>query len=521
LVPVPYLQTRKAERKPAPAPATGHTASLQPVPRSAFAAAGLATLLLLAVSWQYGYHRDELYFLEAGPHHLAWGYVDQPPLTPALAAFGNWLLGASPTAIRVVPALVMGLTVILTALCARELGGGRVAQTIAAVAGATVPEWLGGGHLLSTTPLDTLAWGALLYVVIRIIRRDEDRLWLAAGAIAGVGLLNKWNLAFLAVALALGLLFSSERGRLRSPYLWAGIAIAALIWLPNLIWQAQNDWPSLTMLRHLHHENVDDGNQAAFIPAQVLYVGFAVLPIWVAGLVHLARNPATRPYRGIAIAYGLLVAWSLASAGKPYYISGMYVALIGAGAVATEGWLQRRAGRFPSYRALLVAILILAVPTVVLALPVLPARTLHDTNLQDINYDLGEQIAWPRMVDQIADAYRSLPAGERRRAVLFTSNYGEAGAIDRYGPALGLPTAYSGHNSYWYWGPPPGRRSPAVVAVGLPRSYLLRYFAHVDLVGRLSNGLGVSDDEQHAPLVICHGQRARWPALWPQLRHFN
>jgi hypothetical protein len=275
------------------------------------------------------------------------------------------------------------------------------------------------------------------------------------------------------------------------------------------------------MLRHLHHENIDDGNQAVFIPAQVVYVGLAALPIWVAGLVRLARNPAARPFRWIAIAYGLLFAWSLVSAGKPYYISGLYVPLIGAGAVATEGWLSRRRGRFPSYRALLVAIVVLALPGIVIALPVLPANTLHDTKLQKTNYDLGEQIGWPRMVGQIAAAYHSLPAGQRRHAVVFTSNYGEAGAIDRYGPADGLPTAYSGHNSFWFWGPPPGRRAPAVVAVGLPRGYLHRFFDRAFLVGRLSNGLGVSDDEQHAPIVICHGQKQPWSVIWPRLRHFN
>jgi hypothetical protein len=478
-------------------------------------------MLLLAVSWRYGYHRDELYFLEAGSHHLAWGYVDQPPLTPALAAFGNWVFGDSPSAIRILPALAMGVTVVLSALCARELGGGRVAQVVAAVAAATVPEWLGGAHLVSTTPFDVLAWAALLYVVIRIVRRDDDRLWLGAGAITGVGLLNKWNIAFLVVALAAGLQLSGERQRFRSPYLWAGVAIAALIWLPNLIWQASNDWPSLTMLRHLHHENIDDGNQAVFIPAQVVYVGLAALPIWVAGLVRLMRNPAARPFRWIAVAYGLLFAWSLVSAGKPYYISGLYVPLIGAGAVASEGWLSRRRGRFPSYRALLVAIVVLALPGIVVALPLLPASTLRATKLQETNYDLGEQIAWPRMVGQIAAAYSSLPADQRRQAVVFTSNYGEAGAIARYGPADGLPTAYSGHNSFWFWGPPPGRRATAVVAVGLPRGYLHRFFDRAFLVGRLSNGLGVSDDEQHAPIVICHGQKQPWSVIWPRLRHFN
>jgi Dolichyl-phosphate-mannose-protein mannosyltransferase len=480
----------------------------RPVLAIAFAIAALE----LAVSWRYGYHRDELYFLEAG-HHLAFGYVDQPPFAPLVGRLSTLLFGNTPTALRVFPALSLGAVTFLAGAITRELGGTRYPQVLAAVAVGLAGEFVGSSHLLSTTPFDVLAWVALSFVVIRIIRTGNERLWIAAGLIAGAGLEDKWTIAFFTAALAVGFLATAERRWFRSPWLWAGVGIALALWLPNLLWQASHGWPVAELDRNLHSEAIDDGNLYTFIPAQLIYVGPLAAPIWIAGLVRLWGGP----YRCFTIAYGVLFVFFLVTLGKPYYIGPIYGVLLSAGAIATADWIERRQG-WLTERRVLAAVVIAGVIALPLALPVVPARTLHSVELQSINYDLGEQIGWPHMVGQIAAAYDSLPPGERSRAVVFASNYGEAGAVDRYGGG-DLPQAYSGHNSYWLWGPPPGR-TPALL-VGFRRRYLHRYFTGLRRVGTLSNGLGVSDDELGAPIWTARSVRGSWATQWPRLQHYN
>jgi hypothetical protein len=416
----------------------------------------------------------------------------------------------------------MAATVLLTALTAREMGGGRTAQTIAAVSAATVPVWLGGAHLMSTTAFDVLVWAALIYLFTRIVTRGDGRLWLLAGAVAGVGLENKWNVLFLAGSLAVGLIANGQWRLLANRWLAGGALIALLLWLPNLIWQSDNGWPSLEMLGNLHDENVDDGVQATFIPSQIVYVGPFLLPIWIAGLVRLFRNPDARPYRALGIAYPLLFVWFLASAGKPYYLSGLYVGLLAAGAIAVEGWLVRGGGRIArSPRAVVTLILIGAIPGTVIGLPILSEQQTADAGLVNVNYDLGEQIAWPAMVGQIATAYERAGLDHAADPVILTGNYGEAGAVDRYGGPLGLPRSYSGQNSYSAWGPPPGERSDQVLGVGLPVAYMERFFDSCTPEGRLDDGLDLDTDEQGEPLTACTGQRLPWPELWPKLRRYG
>jgi hypothetical protein len=476
--------------------------------------------LLLAVAPRYGYHRDELYFLEAG-RHLAWGYVDQPPFVAFVAHLADVTLGGSPLAIRLRPALADGVVVVLTALTARRLGGRRFAQVVAALSAATTAVYLGASHLLSTTPFDFLAWAAILYLVVRILGGDDQRLWLAVGAIAGVGLMNKWTVLLLALGLAAGLLATAQRRHLRSPWLWAGAAIALAIWSPNLVWQARHGWPTLEMLDNLHGENVEDGNQLVFVPAQILYTGFLLTPIWIAGLRWMLRKPEGRPYRPIAWAYLVLFVAFLATAGKPYYLAGMYVPLLAAGSVVTERWLERRGERFPSKRAVAVAIVAVAAVGLPIGLPMLPARVLHTAPLQAINYDLGETIGWPELTRDVTAVYRSLPAEERRSAVVITGNYGEAGAIERFGPALGLPGAFSGHNSFWWWGPPAVARSTTIWVGDASLSYLGRFWDSCSVARHIDNGLGVDNEEQGQAIWICRGQRRTWAAIWPELKHYG
>jgi 4-amino-4-deoxy-L-arabinose transferase-like glycosyltransferase len=412
--------------------------------------------------------------------------------------------------------------VVFGALIARELGGDRFAQILAALSVGVAGEFVGASHLLSPTPFDQLFWVIASYLVIRLIRTGNERLWLAVGVTVGIGLLNKWTIAFFVLALAIGLGATLEqRHQFRSPWLWAGALIGLAIWAPNLIWQADHSWPVVEMSKSLHREAIEDGNLYSFIPAQLIYVGLVALPIWVAGLWWLARSPEGRPYRAFAWAYGLLFAFFLASLGKPYYLGPIYGVMLPAGAVATERYLERRRQRgWLSQRRILAAVLVVGLTGLPIALPILPAATLHDVPLQDINYDLGETIGWPQLVNTVSRVYRSLPARRRATAVILTSNYGEAGAVDRFGPALGLPPAYSGHNNYWWWGPPAEPRG-TTIAVGFNRRYMNRYFRRVRPASRISNFIGVDNDEQGAPVWLGRGPKAGWAASWPRLRHYN
>jgi 4-amino-4-deoxy-L-arabinose transferase-like glycosyltransferase len=482
--------------------------------------AGGTALLLLVVAPRYGYHRDELYFLEAA-RHLAWGFVDQPPLAPAVTLLADSLLGGSPLALRVLPAVTAGALVVLAGLTARTFGGGRFAQILAALCVATVAVFLGVGHLLSTTTFDFLVWAVVLYLVVRILDGADERLWLVVGVVSGIGLLNKWTVVFLAAGLVIGLLVTPQRLRLASPWPWVGAALALVIWSPNLLWQIRNDWPTMEMLSNLRERNLDDDVQLTFLPLQLLYVGPLLAPIWFAGVRWLLVKPEGRAWRSIAWTFLFLVAFFLATGGKPYYIAPMYVPLLGAGSVAVERWLAGRARKFPSRRAVVAAVLLGAVPGLFISLPILPAEVMSSVPLQEINYDLGETIGWPTFAAQVAAVYRTLPAVERASTVLFTGSYGEAGGLDRFGPALGLPEAYSGHNSYWWWGPRPLRRSAAIAVGYFDESFLSRFWDVISVAGRIDNGIDVDNEEQGVTIWLCRQPLAEWATIWPELRHYN
>lgn len=477
------------------------------------AVGGLVALVLLAFAGGYGYHRDELYFLAAGDH-LAWGYPDQGPLTPLLAHVMDAIAPGSLTVLRVPPALMAGATVLVTGLICFELGGARRAQLIAAGCAAVASIVLVTGHLLSTTTLDLLAWALVSWLIVRAIRTGEGRLWIAAGAVSGVALLNKPLIAFLLLSLGAGLLVVGPRSALRGRWPWLGLLVALVLWAPWLIWQGAHGWPQLEV-----SSSIASGGSAssqprwALLPFQMLLVSPVLAPVWIAGLVALARDKPMRAYRFFAVAWLVLVVIFLATAGKPYYLAGTFPVLLGAGAIRTDRWLQR-GSRTLRRGALGVALALSAVVSAVIALPILPEKQLGP--VLAANADVGETVGWPQFVRIAAGAYRR--AGPA--AVIFTSNYGEAGAIDRFGPALGLPAAYSGHNGFAEWGPPADRPGP-VVAVGLTESELAAHFDGCRLVARVGNAADVDNDERGEPIDICAGTRAAWSRMWASLRHLG
>jgi hypothetical protein len=482
---------------------------LQSAPLLGIAAA--VALLLVIFAGAYGYHRDELYFLAAG-HHLAWSYADQGPVTPLLARLMDAIDPGSLTVLRVPSALMAGATVFVTGLIAAEFGAARRAQLIAASCAAVAAVVLAVGHLLSTSTLDLFAWTIVTWLVSRLIRGGDERLWVAAGVVAGIALLNKPLIAFLLAGLGVGVVLVGPRRLLASRWLWAGVAIALLLWSPWLIWQAKHGWPQIDVSSSVASGNSTSSEPRwALLPFQLLLVSPILAPVWIAGLAALLRRPALREFRLFAVAWIFLAAVFIATGGKPYYLAGLFPVLLAAGAIETDGWLRRGSRR----RAALLGstVVISGAVSAFITLPLLPARDAGPSVAMD--GDVGETIGWPDFTREVARVYGRAGAG----AVIFTSNYGEAGAIDRYGPALGLPSAYSGHNAYGYWGPPPDHAGP-VVTVGLDRTDLRR-FRGCHLASRIDNSAGIDNDERGEPVEDCAGTRGPWSRVWPSLRHLG
>jgi 4-amino-4-deoxy-L-arabinose transferase-like glycosyltransferase len=487
--------------------------------RPAFAFRGLVglgaavALLLVSLAHGYGYHRDELYFLVAG-NHLDWAYPDQGPLTPFLAWAMNTLGPGSLTVLRLPSAVMAAGVVLLAGALAFELGGSKRAQLIAASCGAVASVVLVVGHLLSTTTFDLLAWAAVTWLVARLLRTDDQRLWVPAGLAAGLALLNKPLMVFLLAALGAGLVIAGPRRQLRSPWLWAGLSVAALLWLPWLLWQGAHGWPQLAVSASIARGgSVSSQPRWAPLPFQLLLVSPVLAPVWIAGLVALFRRSGFRSFRLFAVAWLFLVVVFSITAGKPYYLAGMFPVLLAAGAIEADTWLERgaRAWRAP---VLWAAVLVSGVVSAFIALPILPASDAAAAIA--LNPDVGETIGWPELVQTVADVYHQ--AGGQ--AVLFTANYGEAGALDRYGPGLGLPPAYSGHNAFAEWGTPPDRSGPVVV-VGLAAAQLDRDFQGCDLAARVSNAAGIHNQERGKAVYVCTGTRAPWSQIWPDLQHLG
>ncbi|GAB3360698.1 glycosyltransferase family 39 protein [Modestobacter lapidis] len=479
--------------------------------RGLLAVAGALVALLLATAGRYGYHRDELYFLRAG-RELAWGFVDQPPLTPFLARVMDTVAPGSLVGLRLPSALAAGLVVLLAGLLAREFGSGRAGQLLAAASTAGAAVLLAVGHLLSTSTPDLLGWTALSWLLVRALR-DGGRVWLAVGAVAGLALLNKTLPAFLLAAVAVGVLAVGPRPALRSPWPWLGALLGAALWAPHVIWQLANGLPQLELSRAIAAGSSGTSEPwYLFLPYQLVLVSPVLLPVWVAGWLRLLRDPALATWRAFAVAYPLLAAAFVATGGKPYYLAGLYPLLLAAGAEPAMAWARRGAARLRGGLLAAAPVLSLGIAAV-LFLPVVPVARLAGTPVPDVNYDAGETVGWPAFAAVLARVRAGLPDGER--VAVLTGNYGEAGAVDRYLPELA--PAYSRHNSYWTWGPPP-EEATTLISVGIAEVELRRWFGRVEQVARIDNGVGLDNDEQGRPVWVLRDRRAGWPEIWPELR---
>ncbi|RAY15990.1 glycosyl transferase, family 39 [Actinomadura craniellae] len=478
--------------------------------------AGALGVVLLALSTRYGYHRDELYFRVAG-QNLDWGYPDQPPLLPLLTRAITELFGDALFVQRLPAALLSAAGVVVAALTARELGGHRRAQLLTAGAYTVCPFVSATGHAFYTATLDLFVSTALVWLAVRWVRTRDQRLLLGIGVVAAVAVNVKYLAVFLLAALVAGLVISGPRDFARRPMLLAGALIAGAAAVPGLLWQARHGWPQLEMADQIAAEG-DFGGRPGFIPFQLLLTGVVLSWLWIYGLWRLFRSRELAPYRFLGYGYLLLTALFLVTAGKPYYLAGLWAALWAAGAVEVE---RRGAPRGAGWTITVPAYVFTGISTVLLTLPVYPVGMLADTPQPVINADTAETVGWPRFAAEVARVHRALPAAERARATIVTSNYGEAGALDRYGPELGLPRAYSGHNGYWYFGRPADTGGPTIFIGPEGDAGLRRFWTDVTAAGRIDNGVDLDNEEQGKSVWVCRGQRMPWTALWPQLRHLS
>ncbi len=484
----------------------------------------LRFLPLVITNGQTGWHRDELDTLESA-RHLAWGYVAYPPLAPFVARVALTLFGPSLAGVRLFSTLALATACALAGLMARELGGRRWAQVVAFTAAAIGPYALLAGSLFHYSSFDSLWWVLIAYLTIRLIKSDDPRWWLGIGAVVGLGLMTKYTIAFLAAGMVVGVLLTRTRRHLLSPWLWAGVALALLIVLPNLIWQMQHGWIAVEFTKAIHARDVRMGRSEGYLKEQFLFAAnIATIPLWLAGLYYYFLDKLGRSYRLLGYMFVVPFLLFLVTQGRSYYIAPAYPLLLAAGAVVVERWLSTlSAGSARLLRAILwAAFAVGGVGFALIALPIAPVNSRVWEVAIGINGELGEQIGWPELAETVAGIYKALPAEERLHTGILTGNYGELGAINLYGPAYGLPQAISGVNSYWlrgYGDPAP----QTLIVIGLPASRVQPLFQSCRPAGRITNRYGVRNDEveDHPIVLLCQGLQRSWEEFWPRLRSFG
>ncbi len=469
--------------------------------------AGGVALVQVLLSARYGYNVDELYYRLLGNRGFAWGYTDQPPLTPAVVRSSIVLFGDTVVAVRVPAALCAAAVVVLGAMITAELGGSPRARVFAALGLSTSFLVLSVGHVMVTTTLDVVAWCAVLLFVVRALVRGDDRWWVAAGAVCGIASYAKYVVLLLPVSLVVALALVGPRRMLVDRRFLAGVAVALLLGAPNLVYQVVNDFPQLRMAEAL---GATDGsfNRVIFLPTLLLVLGPLAAVVCVAGCVRLLRDRAVRAV-GVAALVALVL--TVVGGGRPDYVGGVLIGLFAAGCVALDRW----SGRGRRIAPLAVAFAGTSALQVVLALPVLPERALSAVPVNNIS---TESVGWPELAEGVTRAYRSLPPGERHRAVVLAHNIGEAGALDRFGQDL--PTVHSGHNELHSWGPPP-EHADVVVAVGFTDDRLTSDFHRCDVVDHVDNGVGLDNAEQGMPITVCRGRSEPWAQSWPAYHYLS
>jgi 4-amino-4-deoxy-L-arabinose transferase-like glycosyltransferase len=483
----------------------------------------VSTALHLAVIGRYGWFRDEFYYIACG-EHLDFGYVDHPPLIALIARLTRALLGDSILAARL-PSVLAGAAVILLAgRLAREMGGGRFAQAVAAICVLIAPVYLFNFHVLSMNSFDVLFWTLGALVVLRIVKTGNPKLWLLFGLVCGLGLENKHSLLFFGFGVFVGLLLTPERRQFRERWIWLGGAVAALLFLPHVLWQVAHGWPTAEFVHNATAFKNVALSPLEFFGEQVKQMHPLAFPIWVAGLVWLFRSK----YRALGWTYGVAFLVLVSQNSKAYYLAPAYPPLFAAGAVAFEAWIRRPALR--------IAVLVLLVAggafTAPLTLPVLPIESYtryasalgigastgerHEMGVLPQHY--ADMHGWEEMVAEVARVYRSLPPEDQAKAGIYGQNYGDAGAVDLLGRKYGLPKASSGHNNYFLWGP--HGSGEVLIILGGDLEDHRQAFRDVRQAGEIRCGLCMPY-ENNRPVWIARGLKAPIEKVWPRTKHYE
>ena len=483
------------------------------VPLAAWVIAAAYVVLELAVSDRYGFQQDELYFLVAS-HHLAFGYVDQPPLAVLLARTTD-LVGVNPTAIRILPALAGGAIVVLAARLAALFDGGRAARVIAALAVAIAPVFLAAMHIGNTTPYDLLAWTVVTVCAAIALLRDRPRWWLGAGVAAGIGVEDEYLILTLLAALVIGILVTSaHRAVMKTRWPWLGGVIALVIWLPNLVWQFADVWPQLRMASALHQQNTSTADYAGGLPLQLATAGLLGIPLVIAGFITLWR---AAQLRFLGVTATLIVIYVLVwIPGKVYYADGILPAVLAAGSVPAGRWIAK--ARRPRARRVAIGVLALAGTVVVLpiALPLLPIASLHKVSGAAT---IADGIGWPQLTAEVAAQDAALIRAGQPPTSIFTGAYAEAGALDVYGGPYHLPLVISGHNTFWLWGP--GDASDTTVLYVDAAGQLWPYFASCRQLAVYNPPDQVKNNWNDLAIGVCTGPSGSWKTPWPHMKHYD
>ena len=492
--------------------------------------AGALLLLHLLTASRYGYFGDEMYHLACG-EHLAWGYVDQPPLIALVAWLVRHILGTSVLAIRTVPALSYAALVLLTGAITRELGGGRFAQFLAALTVACSTVYLILGYLFTMNAWEPLLWMGCAYVVIRIVKTGNQKLWLWFGVLSGIGLENKYSMAVFGFAIVVALLLTPERKALAHPWIWIAGAIAFAMFLPNLMWNIHHQWPFLELMRNIRASGRDVVlGPVPYVIQQILVMNPLTFPVWLAGIVYLFFSRDAKPYRVLGWTFAVVFGVFFVLHGKDYYTSPVYPIALAAGGVAVEKmtrpaiWIRT---------AFVVLLLAMTAATLPMSLPLLsPDHLIRYVEKFPLKPQASErahaqvalphhfawQFGWPEMVQAVAEAYHKLTPEEQRKTAILGNNFAESGAIDLLGPKYGLPKSIGVHQSYWLWGPRDYTGEIMIVLGDRPES-LRRWCRTVEVVAEPTNPYAAVFDQR--PVLLCRGLKQNLQEVWPKLKDWD
>ena len=477
-------------------------------------------ILHLLTNGRYGFHRDEFQFLSEA-RHLDWGFVAYPPFTPTIERIGLEIFGLSLIGLRLFSVLFQAVAIVVTGLMARELGGRRLAQVTAALSVALSPLPLFEGTEFQYSSFDYLWWVLIAYFTIRLLRTENPRWWLAIGAAVGMGLLTKYSIVFFIAGILGGVVLSSARRYLKSPWFYAAIALAFLICLPNFLWQIQHQFISYHFLKHIHIRDVGQGRADSFLIDQLrVCINVFAAPLCLAGLIALLRSPR---YRMLGWMYLIPVALFYFAKGRGYYVAAVYPMLMAMGATVSGQWLASlpRWGRRTVGSVYFTGLAVVGAYVIAVVVPLTSSGPLRDYALNH-NGDLREEFGWDELVKSVAQVRDSLPPDQQASLGIITGNYGETGAIEMLGPAYHLPIPISTTNSAWLRGyptPPP----TTLILIGVSRDDADEVFTGCRWAGHNGNAEGIKNEEStdHPDILICGPPRRPWPDIWREHQSFG